>query len=238
MERVLNNYPGGKSGSGMYQNIINCIPPCKIFVELFTGSGGLSSNLRMPEYVILNDINFEIFELLKKSVYGMPQVMVFNVSYELLLRSFSMLPGAFFYADPPYLRSTRSCNRKYYKYDWEYDDHVRFLSMAAGIDSMMAISHYPCDLYNEALKGWNFFDFKAMTRFGIRDERLYFNYTMPSVLQDSRYVGQNFTDRQRIKRKSERLINKLSMLSANERDYILSSMAAEYFKTLKESYGT
>lgn len=234
MERIFNSYPGGKAGSGVYQSIINHIPPHNIFVELFTGSGGLSSKIAMPEYVVLNDLNKEVFDLLKQSNVGISQRWVCNYSYEILLRSLSMLPGVFFYADPPYLKSTRSCNRNYYKCDWSYGDHVQFLSMAAGIDAMMMISHYSCDLYNNALSEWNYFDFKAMTRKGIRNERIYFNYAVPSVLQDSRYCGKDYTDRQRIKRKAERLINKLSMLPENERDFILSSMAAEYFKILNQ----
>ena len=34
-------YPGGKSGSGVYQQLINLMPPHKIYIEAFLGGGAI-----------------------------------------------------------------------------------------------------------------------------------------------------------------------------------------------------
>jgi DNA adenine methylase len=33
-------YPGGKSGAGVYQTIINLMPPHTVYIEPFLGGGG------------------------------------------------------------------------------------------------------------------------------------------------------------------------------------------------------
>jgi hypothetical protein len=35
------SYPGGKSGSGVYQTLINLMPPHDIYIEPFLGMGGV-----------------------------------------------------------------------------------------------------------------------------------------------------------------------------------------------------
>lgn len=90
------------------------------------------------------------------------------------------------------------------------------------------VSHYPCDLYNEGLAGWRTLDYQSMTRKGLRTERLYMNYPAPNKLQDYRYIGKDFTDRQRIKRKIDREIKKLHRLPALERNAILQALQEKY----------
>src|SRR4029077_20992344 len=40
-DQDLTTYNGGKNGNGTYQQIINLIPPHKIYIEPFVGSGGI-----------------------------------------------------------------------------------------------------------------------------------------------------------------------------------------------------
>ena len=43
------SYPGGKAGSGVYQTIINQMPPHKTYIEAFVCAGGVLRNKRRAE---------------------------------------------------------------------------------------------------------------------------------------------------------------------------------------------
>ena len=73
------------------------------------------------------------------------------------------------------------------------------------------ISYYPCSLYDRYLRGWNHFDFQSMTRNGMAAERIYINYSKPHILQDYRYLGYGFKDRQRIKRYTVKFKNEAAL---------------------------
>lgn len=49
------SYPGGKSGAGIFQRLINLIPRHKIFVSAFAGRCGVTRNIRPAEHTIVID---------------------------------------------------------------------------------------------------------------------------------------------------------------------------------------
>ena len=55
--RVSNSYPGGKSGAGIYQRLINLIPRHRILVVPFAGHCGVVRNIRPAEHTIVIDQN-------------------------------------------------------------------------------------------------------------------------------------------------------------------------------------
>ena len=57
------------------------------------------------------------------------------------------------------------------------------------------------------------------------------NYSKPLILQDYKYLGKDFIDRQRIKRKVKRFIAKLDNMQADERTAILKSVIDKYSYT-------
>lgn len=67
-----------------------------------------------------------------------------------------------------------------------------------------------------------------MTRTGVRKESLYMNFPQPVLLQCYNHVGDNFTDRQRIKRKVTRLAKRLEKEPEKERAAILSSIIEQF----------
>lgn len=81
---------------------------------------------------------------------------------------------------------------------------------------MVAISTYDNPLYSKMLKGWNCIEISTATRQGPATELLYMNYPTPKKLHDYRYLGKNFTDRQRIQRKIKGKINQLLKLDPLE----------------------
>lgn len=49
------SYPGGKSGAGIYQRLINLIPRHRVFVSAFAGQCGVTRNIRPAEHTIVID---------------------------------------------------------------------------------------------------------------------------------------------------------------------------------------
>ena len=63
-----------------------------------------------------------------------------------------------------------------------------------------------------------------MTRGGIAIERLWMNYPEPAELHDLRYLGSNFRERERIKRKKARWQAKLAKLDPLARAAIMECL--------------
>lgn len=248
---MMKNYLGGKLGNGTYQNIINHIPPHSIFVSLFAGYDGIFQKIRRADISILNDKDQRVIErwkgasILKDCIVcenyqqgnlfeapTMPTVILRCQDYTSILARFKDTTGAFIYCDPPYKLATRRSARKLYLFDWQDEDHTSFLAMASTATTNVMISAYESDLYNEVLKGWNTHKFNSMTRQGLREEIIYYNYPKPEVLHDFQYLGSNYRERERIKRKVLRFDAKLNRLPADERAAILSHVIGKHKQTV------
>jgi DNA adenine methylase len=220
----INNYPGSKGASGAYQKIISEIPRCDRFIEVMCGSATISSKIKGVANIVINDID----------AYLMDKIKLFNVkkeklSYEDLIDKYDCGgPKTVFYFDPPYLLETRSYQGQLYKFDWSKSDHKKFIAKALTVKSDCMISHYPCSTYDKAFKNWRKIYYNSMTRAGVRKECLYMNFKQPTLLLDYRYVGSDYTDRQRIKRKVEKMICRLNNLPGQERSTILSALIDHY----------
>lgn len=231
MKKPFKTYNGGKAGNGTYQQIINQIPQCDVYIEPMVGNGGIFHALNLPALKVINDIDARV--IAAYDVAGsQSKILVFNYCYKHIIdmcHSFS--DKKFVYFDPPYLFDTRKSQKPLYKFEWTEADHIEFLTLAVSIKSNCMISHYPCELYDTMLAGWRTHDFQSMTRNGLRTERIYMNYPEPAILQDYRYIGTDYRERQRIKRKINRWINKLAGLPNDERTAILSVVMAKYGAT-------
>jgi site-specific DNA-adenine methylase len=237
MEKAYSTYNGGKSGNGTYQTIINQIPKHEIYLEPMVGNGGVLFNFKTPAAVIIiNDVDRSITQNYKNQIkagaptsseIAMSAVKVFNVDYAGIIDRFDE-GNTFFYFDPPYLKSSRKSQSNLYRFDWEIEDHIRFLNTVKTVKSKAMISHYSCPMYDEALIGWRKIDYYSQTRQGRAKESIYMNYPEPEVLQDFTYIGIDFRDRQRIKRKIKRYLNRLELMRNDERTGILSAVIARY----------
>lgn len=130
------------------------------------------------------------------------------------------------YCDPPYLKSARrDKSRDYYAHTWSDEEHVGFLEWVAAAKFPLMISGYDAAMYNEALPAWHTHTFSVPTRAGRALEKLWMNYNPGAAqLHDARFVGDSFTDRQRIKRKATRWVNRLAAMRAAERQVILEAI--------------
>lgn len=221
----LPTYPGRKAASGAWQKIISEIPKCSLFVDAMCGSGFVGSIVTGCQ-VVMNDIDKSIIDRI-----GLPAVNYEfrNEHYKNIIRRFDNgSRERVFYFDPPYKFSTRSYQKSIYKHDWTDRDHETFLQRMADMKCPTMVSHYPCEMYDSVLKNWRKITYNSMTRAGVREESLYMNYQQPVLLQCYQHVGENFTDRQRIKRKVERLVKRLQNEQPQERAAILSSIIDKF----------
>jgi DNA adenine methylase len=222
------NYAGGKNGSGVYQHIINQMPPHDVYIEAFLGSGAVMRLKKSAAQSIGIDSDARACKMFRAECAS---VTIINDD------AISSLPGliamaqgkrVLVYADPPYLGSTRSCKRPIYKHEMMADeDHRELLAVLKSLDCMVMLSGYFSKLYERELKGWRTVTFPSMTRGGhVATEWLWMNYPEPFELHDYSFLGQNFRERERIKRKKQRWLARLSKMPALERWALLDTVNA------------
>ena len=133
---------------------------------------------------------------------------------------------ALIYLDPPYLLETRSSKRSLYRFEMTGEQHETLLGIIRRLSCSIAISGYWSDLYGQALHDWRCVTYSARTRGGrIATEYLWMNYPEPLFLHDYRYLGSNFRERERIKRKIHRWNAKLNKMPVLERQAILAAIS-------------
>jgi DNA adenine methylase len=217
------NYPGGKNGSGIYQRIINQIPPHEIYIEPFLGSGAI---LRLKKLAACS-IGIDSDEgLIKHWSFARPGIIVKCADAISFLGSYECKGNEFIYCDPPYLGSTRSSSLPIYKCEMMSEKkHLELLNILKSLSCMIAISGYWSELYDRELKDWRSISYQAMTRSGsLVTEWLWMNYPEPFELHDYSFLGKNFRERERIKRKKQRWQKRLASMPSLERYALLNAI--------------
>lgn len=266
-------YPGGKNSC--YQHIINQIPPHRVYIEPFLGSGAIM-RLKLPASinigVDLDDsvlpgslaVNGDVCRRVSADIatngdagHNFPDPIATINDAGLTAVPSAMTMGApianngdasckylfiqanaldflsscrfrgdeFIYLDPPYLRSVRKSKRALYRHEfWTKEDHSRLLSLVRSLPCMVAISGYGSELYQDRLSHWRLVTFQAHTRNGMATECLWMNYDQPETLHDYRFLGADFRERERIKRKAKRWVKRFLELDLLERHAIISEL--------------
>lgn len=209
-------WPGGKNGAGVYQRIINHMPPHRAYIELFLGSGAILRHKRPAELNIGIDKSQKALDLCNSLI----RTTSHNIFYrrcgiDHLARS-ELLPNTLLYCDPPYVKSTRK-GGDLYEHEMSLEDHDRLLSLLVRTKAMVMISGYRSDFYDDALKDFHRIDYKTMTRGGLVDESLWMNFSPPAQLHDYSFLGADYRERERIKRKKARWKTKITNMDRLER---------------------
>ena len=215
-------YPGGKGGAGVYQTIINNIPPHDTYIETHLGGGNILERKRPAACSIGIDIDPEVIWTWQRlDVSGLELHCGDAVAW---LKAYPFTGSEFIYADPPYVLASRR-GGKLYRYEYTDADHVRLLDVLAALPCAVMVSGYVSTIYDDSLlASWRTIDFNAMTRQGLAIERLWMNYPEPVQLHDLRYLGSNFRERERIKRKRARWRARLAKLDPLERAAIMECL--------------
>lgn len=219
----LENYPGNKYSLGVYQTIINNIPPHKTYIEPFVGSGAIALIKRPADLTVINDIDSGVIDKWNCMISDNFKILC-SPAEKLLSSLITADKDTFVYMDPPYPLNSRFSKKKIYKSEMTLNDHKQLLSMVLTAKFNCMISSYPNDLYDITLKAWRKVKYNCRVHQNTATEILYCNFPEPTVLHDYSFIGYDCWDRQRIKRKIHRHVQKLLYLPAVERNAILTEL--------------
>ena len=225
-------YPGGKNGSGVYQKIINQIPPHRVYIEAFLGHGAIMLNKKPAACTIGIDGDGEVVDHWRdptaensdvRSNRSLTIILGDAISF---LNSYDFQGDEFVYCDPPYLFETRKSKRKLYNVEFgSKAQHKKLLTVLKSLPCRVAISGYPSSLYDAMLQGWRAISYNTVTRGGgMVEEWLWMNYPEPTELHDYRYLGDDYREREKITRQKKRWIARLKRMSPLQRYALLSSI--------------
>ncbi len=227
-KKPFKTYVGGKNGSGVYQAIINQIPPHKIFISGYAGNCGILANKKKA---LLANIAIDVDASV---INGWDTVQdICTVKEEFLTVLYGLLRNyedwekeeLFFFLDPPYLKESRKDKRAYYKNEMlDLTSHKEMLSAAKKIPFNVCIVHYPNELYDEELKHWRKVDIKGRSRTGIVTERLYMNFEEPTQLHDYSFFGDNFRSRAAYKKSIKNMKLKFCRMTILEQNFYINEI--------------
>ena len=143
------------------------------------------------------------------------------------LSSYTFTGSELVYCDPPYLTETRR-RHKIYRHEYSIEDHEKLLDLLICLPCQVIISGYENPMYRERLSGWHSRSFSAVMRQGKATETVWFNYPPPVQLHDERYMGSNYREREKIKRRMTNLKRKITEMNAHERQAFMHWMIEEY----------
>lgn len=226
-------YPGGKNGSGIYQRLINQIPPHNTYVETHLGGGAIMLHKRLARFNIGIDIDRDVISgWYRWQLEETPRQCRLLICDDGAKHIKKLDPGTdiyknptFVYCDPPYIMETRKSG-PLYRYEYTDRDHINLLDILKRLKCMIMITGYRHPIYDDTLGDWRRIDYQTMTRQGLVWESAWMNYTEPTELHDYRYLGANFRERERIQRKAKRWVNKLESMPVLERQALLATITS------------
>ncbi len=220
------NYPGNKNIPGLIQKIVNQIPECDFFYELFAGSAAVSKFLSVRSRGVIFFIN-DLDPAVTYNFVCSAGSTVSHVPADAIIQQ--LISGAagketFVFLDPPYLHSVRPRSLNLYKFDMDVPDHLQLLLLVRDLQCNCMIIHPQCNLYDQELKSFRKVHVTVWYHKKTSHEILYMNYPEPVKLLTYDVFGSDCWDRQRIKRKGDRFIKKINGLPIHEKNYLLSRL--------------
>lgn len=237
-ERSLSSYPGGKSGSGIYQRLINLIPRHRILISAFAGHCGIVRNIKPAAHTIVIDPDENVCQWWDDWRRG-PKGRTIEIhhcdSIEWLRHRFGLTEyfaaqscdcsraESFVFCDPPYVLSERASGKQY-AHELCDNGHRRLLWILTRIDATSAASvllcGYKSPIYKK-LRDWRSIDHRVPTRGGLQDERIWMNYQEPEMLHDNAFLGNNRRERERIRRRQVNWLSQFKAMGDHERTAML-----------------
>lgn len=228
---AIKNYLGAKNGSGVYQAIINLMPPHDTYIEAFLGTGAVMCRKGPAARSIGLDKNQRCIDGfdstgLVAAGYVVPELICTDAINFMAEFDYAAAGKTLIYCDPPYVHSTRTSSARY-EHELTDREHLDLLQLLKVVRADVIISGYRNDIYQTELddEGWWSMDFQAMTRGGVRTETVWCNFE-PGKVHYHKYAGKNHTDRQRIQRKAARWAKNFAVLPQPEQQAILAALLA------------
>lgn len=196
-------YPGGKFRC--FQKLINMMPPHRVYIETHLGGGAVLRHKAPAEQSIGIDCDAGVIDAFVDHFDS--RFKFVHSKAEDFLASYLFAGDELVYADPPYWPAARRSIRSPYRYDYNEEQHVRLLRALRELPCAVMVSGYGNSTYDELLCGWRKHAFMGTSHTGRREETVWLNFE-PSVLHDTRFLGETFRDRQTIKRKRARWVTR------------------------------
>ncbi|PPE72721.1 SAM-dependent methyltransferase [Solimonas fluminis] len=215
-------YPGGKGGAGVVQRIISLMPPHRRYIEPFLGGGAVFYAKRPAEASIVADVDADLIRYHQLQRQPCTEYRVADALD--LVPSLNLTVSDLVYLDPPYHPATRA-KAKLYNHELDAHHHSLLLAMLQELKCHVILSGYRCAEYDAALASWWSEDYRTMTRGGPRVETVWCNFLPGAAFHDTRYLGGNFRERERIKRKRDRWASRFAAMPAAERAVIAEALA-------------
>lgn len=208
-------FPGGKGG--LFRQLINLIPDHRVYIETHLGSGAVLRNKRPAQ--MSYGVERDAHTLADWQPDAAPGLNLVHDDATAFLRRYSFVGDEFVYADPPYVKSVRRRPRVY-RHELDDQAHIELLQVLENVNAKVMISGYGNPIYDERLAHWTRKEFLVGGHGLTHREVVWLNYEPPEVPFDNRYVGDTFRERQRIKRKQERLRSRIESMPVVERDML------------------
>jgi site-specific DNA-adenine methylase len=221
---MAESYPGGKGGAGTYQKIINNMPPHQTYIEAFVGGGSVFKRKKAADTNIIIDADSRVIDSWEKS--GLPAAVTAICGDAIsFLKNYDWQGGELVYCDPPYVISSRT-GGELYDHEFTDEQHEKLLDVLNSLPCKVMISGYHSKLYASRLKNWHLTTFGSMTRRGMALEHLWCNFPPPIELHDYQYLGDDYRERERIRKKVNRWTNKLETMPKLERQAIMAALSS------------
>lgn len=223
-ELAHDRYPGGKNGAGTFQTIIDLLPEHLFYAELFAGSAAIFRRKPPAMHSVLIDRDPVVARHWTARKLAAVTVVRGDATRWLKKNRQSFNREWVLYVDPPYPLPTRS-KKKIYRYEMTINQHRRLLATLNTLDANIVVSSYWSKLYAQELAGWHVRTFMNTTRRGPREEHLWMNFDPDAAPSLSRpYAGNNFRERERVKKKITRHVANFQRLPPWERHSLLSAL--------------
>lgn len=229
---INDTYAGGKNASGVYQFLINHVPPVKCIVSGFLGHCALLKNIKPANLMVGIDKDVLVTDRWNKE-----NTSVKLITGDFLLNLVWVNPKQFgetlVFLDPPYLNETRANQGKLYNHEFEtLEQHKTLLEKAIKFPCYVMIIAYENELYNQYLDGKNGFTkhyFNSQTRGGRKQECMYINYEVPTKLHDYKYYGTDYRERWNNKKLIDRTISQLKDMPPLRRNMVIDAILNQQF---------
>jgi len=231
---------GSKEGAGTLQQLLGLLMPHSVYVECFLGNGAVLRHKTPALRTIGVEADAVIVKAWERTRWPGVELVHADAIAWLAKASAWLPPDALVYCDPPYPHNTRTSSKRY-RHELSGRDHRRLLDVLDALECSVIISSYESRLYLERLgdrrwptwgRSWRHHSWPAMTRGGLRTEHAWVKTSMAaasvSLGVEARYLGQNFRDRTRIKRKVARWTGKFDTMPVRDRTAILAALLTRY----------
>lgn len=210
-------YPGGKGKC--FQQLINLMPAHGVYIESHLGGGAVLRHKRAADTNYGIDIDPDVIRRWQQRHPTLCTLV--NTDAAAFLEEFPFRGNELVYSDPPYVSSLRR-RARVYKYDYEIDQHERLLRVLKGMNCRVMLSGYEGTLYARALQGWRKVTFSAQSHMGPRTECVWMNFDPPAQLHDGSFLGSTFRERQTVRRRHSRWLDRFDRMAAGERQHLLA----------------